>query len=109
MLFLLLACGKEEDSGLYNCEEAPYVNYDNFGQAFLTHNCQGCHASTTANRYGAPDNVFFDTEQDSLNWSERILATTTGENRSMPPAGDIPDDEQVMLYWWLVCNTTEVE
>ena len=103
MLLLWLACG-EGDTGEMTCAAAPEVNYHNFGEAFLRHNCQGCHASTAEERYGAPEFVLFDNVEQAWNWSDRILATTVGENPTMPPAVSVSDDEQVMLYWWLECG-----
>lgn len=105
MFWFWFACtGKSQDTGWENCDEAPVVTYANFGQGFLTHNCQPCHGSETANRYGAPENVTFDTKEDVSDWFERIHSTTIGEMGSMPPAGTINEEDQVMLYWWLVCE-----
>jgi len=106
-LFWWSCAGKLQDTGWENCEQAPIVNYENFGQAFLTHNCQSCHASTTENRYGAPENVIFDTKENVSDWHTRIYETTIGKQLSMPPAGTLNDEDQVMLYWWLVCNIEE--
>jgi len=103
MLLLWLACG-DGDTGELTCLDVPEVNYHNFGDAFLRHNCQGCHASTAENRYGAPETVQFDTVEDAWDWSDRIVATAIGNEASMPPAGRVSDDEQVMLYWWLECG-----
>ena len=106
MLFTLVwfACGTEFDTGEFDCAGAPDVTYHNFGSSFLRHNCQGCHASTTADRYGAPEGVFFDDVEQAWQWKARILAVTIGEEADMPPAGTIPHDDQMMLYWWLECN-----
>ena len=105
MFWLLFSCsGKDQDTGWENCDEAPLVSYDNFGQGFLTHNCQACHASTAENRYGAPHSVVFDTQEDVTSWLPRIYATTIGETRSMPPAGVVEEDNRTMLYWWLICH-----
>jgi uncharacterized membrane protein len=110
IFWLLLACGgKPEDTGWTDCSEAPVVNYDNFGEGFLLHNCQSCHATTTGNRYGAPENVSFDTKESVSQWLGRIYETTIGPQHSMPPAGTIAEDEQVMLYWWLVCEEELLE
>ena len=67
-------------------------------------NCQGCHASTTPNRYGAPENVHFDDEAAVWDWKDRILARTTGENPDMPPAGGIVESELDALEEWLSCS-----
>jgi hypothetical protein len=54
------------DTAAAFCEGVPTLAYTNFGEGFLRENCQGCHASTTADRYGAPDTVVFDT-RDAAN------------------------------------------
>ena len=104
MLLLLFGCIQESDTGEFSCFRAPEVTYHNFGDAFLRHNCQGCHASTAEDRYGAPEFVNFDSVEQAWNWRDRILATTIGDYTSMPPAGTVTADEQVMLYWWLECG-----
>jgi hypothetical protein len=104
LLWVVIACSKGSDTGELNCNDAPQVTYHNFGEAFLRHNCQGCHASSTENRYGAPESVSFDNIELVWNWKNRILATTIGDSATMPPAGKITDDESVMVYWWLECG-----
>lgn len=86
------------------CEGVPLVNYATFGQGFLTANCQGCHASTSPERYGAPEWVVFDTVQDAWTWKDRILELVPGKaGARMPPAGGITEDDQQRLRWWLLC------
>ena len=104
MLFFFLGCLGGGDTGQLTCSDAPDVDYHNFGDAFLRHNCQGCHASAAENRYGAPEFVTFDTVAEAWNWSERILASAGGVETTMPPAGSVSEDDKVLLYWWLECG-----
>ena len=109
---LLVACGgasdpiPEEpdvvDTGDF-CEGVPTVSYNDFGDGFLTEFCQGCHASTAENRYGAPENVTFDTVEQAWAFSERILARAAGDDATMPPAGGVDSDDRTRLVWWLQC------
>lgn len=85
------------------CAEAPIVNWNNFGEAFLIHQCNGCHAATTPERYGAPADVSFDTVEQAWAWAPRILARATGDTPSMPPRGGVSDDDRQRLVWWLSC------
>ncbi|MDG1482500.1 MAG: hypothetical protein P8R54_23115 [Myxococcota bacterium] len=85
------------------CEDVPTVTYSSFGEGFMTENCQGCHASTAADRYGAPEGVTFDTVKEVWLWQERILARSVGDNISMPPAGGVSKDDRTKLEWWLTC------
>ena len=85
------------------CEDVPTVTYNRFGEGFMTENCQGCHASTTADRYGAPEEVTFDTVKEVWFWKDRILSRSVGDSISMPPAGGVSEDDRTKLEWWLTC------
>jgi len=91
------------DSDTDPCADVPVVTYNNFGEGFMTENCQGCHASTTADRYGAPESVIFDTVDDVWSRAERILERAAGDDASMPPAGGVSEDDRTKLEWWLIC------
>jgi uncharacterized membrane protein len=110
----LVACGGAEekspvDSGQPSslsppCDVAARVNYTNFGQGFLIENCQGCHASSTANRYGAPEGVSFDDVDQVWQHADRILERSVySESNMMPPAGGPDADALTRLEWWLLC------
>lgn len=91
------------DPGPDPCAGVPVVSWTNFGEGFLVENCQACHASGTPNRYGAPEDVAFDTEADVRVHRDRILARATGEAPTMPPMGGVSDDDRYLLEVWLVC------
>jgi uncharacterized membrane protein len=102
-LAAISACGNPpDDTGDLACFEAPPVNYANFGEGFLTENCQGCHASTAPNRYDAPEGVSFDTVEEAWDWRGRILARVV-DDATMPPAGGVDEDVRQLLGWWLDC------
>ena len=104
---LLTGCGGQttdsaaDTDGL--CADAPVVTWDNFGDGFLTENCQACHASTTDNRNGAPETVTFDTKEEAMIWADDILQVVTGDAPSMPPQGGISDDDRLLVTYWLTC------
>lgn len=85
------------------CAGVPVVTYASFGEGFMLENCQGCHASTTEERYGAPESVTFDTIEEVWAWAEVILAVATGEEPAMPPQGGVHEDDRTKLEWWLGC------
>ena len=95
------ADGGATDTG--PCAEVPLVNYNNFGQGFILHTCQGCHASTAADRYGAPESSTFDTVEEVWAQRDRVLARAASEPATMPPAGGSSEDDRVRLRWWLEC------
>ncbi len=105
VLCLLLGCAEEavEDTG-DACAEVPQVAYENWGEGFLVENCQSCHASTAANRYGAPEGVSFDTVEEAWEWQDRILARAVEDSSApMPPAGGVPEEDLQRLVWWFEC------
>ena len=106
LLLLLLACTSDgDDSGGADalCQDAPVVTWDYWGQGFLTESCQSCHASTSADRNGAPTDVSFDTEADVWTHRDAILAAATGTEPRMPPRGGVSDDDRQLLTIWLTC------
>ena len=105
VLFLLLVgCSAEPSDTAEACADAPELTYENWGEGFLTENCQSCHASTTDNRYSAPESVIFDTVEDAWSWRERILARAIDKDPSpMPPAGGVLEDDLQRLVWWFEC------
>lgn len=131
VLALLVACGgstgdKADDTAGGDtasgdvCEELSTVTFETFGAGFMTENCMACHASTSANRNGAPDDVIFDDpaaaeagtaspgEVDAAAtwaWADRILARAAVDPPTMPPMGGTSDDDRTLLYAWLTCAT----
>ena len=87
------------------CAEAPVVNYANFGESFMNHQCQGCHSSALEERFDAPIEVTFDSLEDVWLWRDRIIDRCDLDAPTMPPRGGVTDDELLMLHWWLKCAT----
>ena len=88
------------------CDTGPQQSWETFGQGFMRSQCQGCHASTAVDRFGAPENVVFDTEQDVATFAERILARAAGPDADMPPAGGPSKEDRVRLERWITCDLT---
>ncbi|HHH11047.1 MAG TPA: hypothetical protein ENK23_03120 [Sorangium sp.] len=84
-------------------QDTPLVNWVTFGHGFVTTYCQGCHASTAANRQGAPTNVVFDTEADTLMWKQQILTVAASDAPTMPPNGGPDEADRERLNVWLGC------
>jgi hypothetical protein len=88
-------------------EDVPLVSWETFGHGFLTTYCQGCHASTTPDRRGAPEQAVFDTEADALAWRSQILVVAASETPTMPPNGGPSDADRERLLVWLTCFAEE--
>ena len=93
-----------DGSDVLNCDDAPRVDWINFGQGFFVQNCNGCHHSETPDRYGAPEDVIFDTADDV--WAQKglVLGTAGGESPSMPPNGGTTLIQREKLQIWLECG-----
>lgn len=101
ILLLLLSCASDaDDTGV--CAQ-PTVTWESFGQGFLITHCQGCHASTSPQRYDAPEGISFDTQEQAAAL-ESSIARTVLEQESMPPAGGLNEDERALLQAWLDCG-----
>ena len=101
MIWFLLACAPSEKST--DCDSAQVATWAGFGEGFMIENCQSCHASTSQERYGAPEGIQFDTHDDVLLFSEAILAVSLGDSPSMPPGGGVSDSDLILLEDWLIC------
>jgi uncharacterized membrane protein len=116
LILPLLACGpgpepnaagddsnlEQEEQGL--CEQDPPLqSWETFGRGFVTTHCQGCHASTAPNRYGAPENVVFDSQEQTVGFKSEILATAALDAPTMPPTGGTSENDRMRLRIWLEC------
>lgn len=102
LLLLMLSCAKGEAVDTGACAQSA-VSWDSFGQGFLITHCQGCHASTSPQRYGAPEGIAFDTQAQAAELQDAIERTVL-DQESMPPAGGINDEERALLEQWLACG-----
>ena len=102
MIWLIFACSNPQPPV---CDTAADVTYAEFGESFLRQHCQGCHASTSTNRQGAPSTIYFDTVEDVWRLSADILRVTTSEIPTMPPAWTLEEHDIEMLRWWLECGS----
>ncbi len=128
VVMMVIACGTDQpvdkspylDSGIGDtavvddCEQS-VVSYDNFGHGFMNTWCAPCHSSALQSgapgeddpRSGAPEGVDLDTHAGVQDWSERILARSTGDAPSMPPVGGPTLDDLALLEEWLLCGALE--
>ena len=100
---VFLACDSAGDSAADPCDGAPIITWENYGEALMTENCEGCHSSTAVERQGAPEEVTFDTHDQVLTWRVTILSVTNPDNPTMPPALDMDPEDAERLQIWLTC------
>ena len=101
LLWVVIGCGAPDEEPF--CEDTPVMTWESFGQDFIQHNCQACHASTTANRHGAPETVVLDTYEQVLQSREAILDRALNDEPDMPPSGGVDEDELWRAEVWLRC------
>ena len=94
--FLLLACGEATDTAHCTAD----VSWNNWGHGFFLTWCSSCHAASTEERHGAPENITFDSEQEVARWRERIYARVILQ-QDMPVGGGISDDNVQILHDYL--------
>ena len=85
------------------CDSAPLVTWDNWAESMMITHCQGCHASASPNRYGAPLDIHFDHKEAAFDLADRIYIRTL-EQEDMPPAGGILEEDLYLLDIWLRCS-----
>ena len=88
-----------QQSPLLDCNS---VNWDGWTDGFFATYCRACHSVTTAERYGAPEGVDFDTRSDALQWAERIRIRVL-EEETMPLGGGVVRTDLEPLKKWLEC------
>lgn len=99
------ACSSDGPSSNAACKSEASVTYENFAGPFFLDWCTGCHSSSLAEgeRQEAPMGVDFDTYDDIVRHSPRILDRAV-HLETMPPVGGPSVDERQLLREWLDCG-----
>jgi hypothetical protein len=109
ILALFFACAGDGDSAVSydsastDCPTEPPLTWNNFGHGFMTTYCLACHAeSNTERRYGAPEGVNFDTEDDARLFLDRLRVRVLDEE-TMPVGGGVYADDLLQFARYLDC------
>ena len=106
MILLFLACSggtDTADTAPAACADAPNVTWASFGDGFFATYCRACHSANTAERYGAPEAVNFDTLADVRTFQDSVRRTVL-DDQSMPVGGGVSDDDARLLDYFLTCG-----
>ena len=108
VLGLLLACTAsetEDTAAIALCAAAPAdVTWDSSAHRFMVTYCTSCHSvNQTEHRYGAPEDVNFDTEQEVYDQAARVRARVLDEG-TMPIGGGVYEDDLYLLDVYLTCE-----
>lgn len=101
LTWLMMGCGSEPAI----CDSGSDVTYADFGETFIRQHCQGCHASSSNDRHGAPESVHFDSIEDIWERRDDILRVTTSDEADMPPAWKLDEDNIRLVQQWLECGS----
>ena len=92
------------DSAAAYCEDVTFeTSWLATGRSLFRTYCTSCHSIEADERFGAPEGVDFDTEQDVRNWEERII-TRVLEEATMPLGGGIPADDLELFRIYMECG-----
>jgi uncharacterized membrane protein len=108
ILTLLLACTEAPDSALTDTacsaeEEGYALTWSSWGQGFFRTYCDACHAADSPQRFGAPEDVSFDTLEELRRWEARVRVRTL-EQGDMPLGGGVHEDDLLLLEAYLDCG-----
>ncbi len=101
----LLACnsGSADTAIDPDCLDQPQVTWENWAEGFFITYCTACHSATSPDRYGAPEGIDFDTEEEVATLSSLIRQTVLEEG-SMPYGGGVYDEDLELLAIYLDCG-----
>jgi hypothetical protein len=101
--FVTLGCGAKPDQGTptgSTCPPASTLTYANFGQAFISTNCLGCHNGTTSPRLSTQSEV----AANAGAIDRQAAAGPNATNTFMPRDHDVPIADRTRLGEWLACG-----
>lgn len=98
-----VGCGEDATPQDTACDLDYQLTWDTFGDAFFHTWCAACHSADTPDRFDAPEEYNFDTEDEVRHWEDRIRARVLDE-QTMPLGGGISEQERALLQQYLDCG-----
>ena len=91
------------------CPEDSFLTYENFGSAFFSEYCTGCHSAQLPPRMRqeAPEGVDFETLDKVRAQAESIYLRAADEYDLMPPIGGPSIEARELLGEWLACGAPD--
>lgn len=86
------------------CADVALLTWDNWAHGFFTSYCLPCHSANTEQRYGAPDGINFDTEEEVRTLEGLVRSTALSEEPTMPIGGGVPQADLDFLADYLDCG-----
>jgi hypothetical protein len=106
-LFFLVACATEAPSVCVVDADGWRPTWSNFGEDWFVTWCASCHAATSPQRFGAPEGLIFDTEEQVIDNISLIRTAVLGSKPTMPVGGGLPEVDRAELERYLDCLEAE--
>ena len=102
LTLLVAACSSAASVGSTGstCPPASTLTYANFGAAFMSANCGGCHSN--GNRPNLATQA--DVQANASAIDSSAAAGPNGENTRMPKSGSVSTADRTLLGEWLACG-----
>jgi hypothetical protein len=97
-----MACGGRGQIDTFAPCGEDELTWETWGDPFFTTWCNSCHASSTPNRFGAPEETTFDSIDEVADWNARIRVRVLDAG-NMPLGGGLSDAEESDLDAFLLC------
>lgn len=92
-----------DDTGAAPCDSAPVISWSGWAQGFFRGYCTSCHSVATPDRWGAPEGLNFDTEDEVQGLAAQIRSAVL-DRQTMPIGGGVLQDDLELLEVYLDCG-----
>ena len=102
LLLATISCNEALQDSSSLCHNAEEVEWSYWAQGFFSTYCNGCHSSNSVNRFGAPEQINFDSESEVLSQADAIYSSVV-LRQTMPKGGGIEERHLESLTAYLHC------
>ncbi len=85
------------------CAGTPEVTWAGWADGFFGTWCRACHSETAEERYGAPEGLDFNTEDQVRAYAAAVRQVVLVDE-TMPVGGGVYEDELILLAAYLDCS-----
>ncbi|HNC95214.1 MAG TPA: hypothetical protein PKW90_03755 [Myxococcota bacterium] len=103
LLLFLVACATEAPTTCVVDSDGWRPTWSNFGESWFVTWCASCHAADAPQRFGAPEQFIFDSEEQVINNIALIRTVVLGSSPSMPVGGGLPEEDRADVERYLDC------
>ena len=102
LMLLMFSCDNEQTDTSSVCSEAEQVEWNYWAKGFFDTYCRGCHSSEALNRFGAPEQINFDSEDEVFAQADEIYSSVI-IRQTMPKGGGLEPQLLESLAVYLQC------